>query len=67
MKVYQKVRAYLDENGIKQNVIARKSNISAATFSAIMTGRRKMYADDLCAICYALRVKPEEFIESDRV
>jgi transcriptional regulator with XRE-family HTH domain len=67
MKVYQKVRAYLDENGIKQNVIARKSNISVTTFSAIMTGRRKMYADDLYAICYALKVKPEEFIESESV
>jgi len=65
MRVYQKVRAYLNENGIKQKVVAQKSNISVTTFNAIMTGKRKMYADDLCAICNALKVKPETFIESE--
>lgn len=65
MKVYQKVKAYIDANGLKQVVVAGKCGISAVTFNAIMNGRRKLYADDLRAICLALNVSPEVFISSD--
>jgi predicted transcriptional regulator len=63
MPVYKKVRAYLDEHGIRQDFVAMKANIPVSTFRAIMTGRRKMYVDDLSAICNAIQVKPETFIE----
>jgi transcriptional regulator with XRE-family HTH domain len=63
MLVYQKVRAYLEEQGIKQKIVAEKIGMSVATFNAIMTGNRTMYADDLRAICYALNVAPETFID----
>jgi len=63
MRVYEKVRAYLEDKGIKQTAIARKTGIPTATFNAIMTGNRTMYAEDLRAICYALQVSPEKFIE----
>ena len=62
MQVYEKVRSYIMERGVKQNIIAAKCNISASTFSAMMNGKRKMYAEDLRAICYALEVSPEVFI-----
>lgn len=62
-RVYQKVRLYLEENGIKQVSVAQKAGISNATFNAILNGKRTLYADDLRAICYALNVSPEEFIE----
>lgn len=63
MQVHEKVYKYIIENGIKQNSIAQKCNMSAHTFSAMMHGKRKMYAEDLRAICYALEISPEEFIE----
>ena len=63
MPVYEKVRDYIDEKGLKQVVVARKSGISKATFNAIMNGKRTLYADDLRAICLALNVSPEEFID----
>jgi transcriptional regulator with XRE-family HTH domain len=63
MQVYQKVRAYIEEQGLKQVAVAKKANISVTTFSAILTGKRTMYADDLRAICIALGVSPELFIE----
>lgn len=63
MHVYQKVRAYLDDNGIKQKTVADKAGISNTTLNAILNGRRTMYADDLRAICLALNVSPEVFIE----
>ena len=61
--IYEKVRRYIDEHGIRQAFVAQKCGISVTTFNAIMNGRRKMYAEDLRAICYALEVSPEEFIE----
>ena len=61
--MYQKVREYIEENGIKQVVVAQKAGISKTTFNAIMNGKRTLYADDLRAICIALDVSPEVFIE----
>lgn len=63
MRVYEKVRAYIIANGYKQVVIARKAGIPNATFNAIMNGKRTLYADDLSAICIALNVSPEMFID----
>lgn len=63
MRVYEKVRAYIDEQGLKQKVIAEKAGIPNGTFNAIMNGKRTLYADDLKAICIALKVSPEMFIE----
>lgn len=65
MHVYEKVRAYIDDNGYKQVVVAEKAGISKTTFNAIMNGKRTMYADDLRAICLALNVSPELFIQID--
>lgn len=63
MKVYEKVRAYIDEQGLKQKIVAEKAGIPNVTFNAIMNGKRTMYADDLKAICIALQVSPELFID----
>lgn len=62
MRVYEKVRAYIDEQGLKQKTVAEKAGISNVTFNAIMNGKRTLYADDLKAICIALQVSPELFI-----
>lgn len=63
MKVYEKVRAYIDSNDLEQKVVAERSGISVVTFNAIMNGKRTLYADDLRAICLALNVSPEVFVE----
>lgn len=42
MRVYEKVRAYIDEQGLKQKVIAEKAGIPNGTFNAIMNGKRTM-------------------------
>ena len=65
MLVYEKVKAYMVENGIKQTVISKKTNISLSTFNAILNGKRTMFAEDLRAICCALKVSPELFISCD--
>ncbi|MDP4120784.1 MAG: helix-turn-helix transcriptional regulator [Bacillota bacterium] len=63
MSVYEKVRNYIDDNGLKQVAVAQKAGISNATFNAILNGKRTLYAEDLRAICLALNVSPETFIE----
>lgn len=63
MEVYKKVRAYIEANGYKQIAVAKRAGISKVTFNAMMNGKRTMYADDLRAICLALNVSPEVFIE----
>ena len=63
MRVYEKVRAYIDEMGYKQVTIAEKAGIPKAIFNAILNGKRTLYADDLKAICLALNVSPELFID----
>lgn len=63
MRVYEKVRDYVDRNGIKQKTVAQKAGIPVATFNAMLNGKRTMYADDLKAICCALCVGAETFIE----
>lgn len=67
MYVYQKVRSYIDEKGLKQIAVAKKSGISKTTFNAIMNGKRTLYADDLRSICLALNVSPETFIETKNI
>lgn len=63
MYVYEKVRNYIEEQGLKQVAVAEKSGISKVTFNAILNGKRTLYADDLRSICLALNVSPEMFIE----
>ena len=63
MKVYENVRAYIDQKGIKQISVAKKAGISNSTFNAIMNGKRTLYAEDLRAVCLALDVSPEIFME----
>lgn len=67
MHVYEKVREYITEHGIKQIAVAKKCNISVSTFNAIMTGKRTMYAEDLRAICFALNVSPEVFVDYRKI
>jgi predicted transcriptional regulator len=63
MCVYEKVRAYINEKGLKPNDVAQKATIPIDAFNAILSGKQTMYADDLRAICVALNISPEVFIE----
>jgi predicted transcriptional regulator len=54
MNVYEKVRSYIDDHGLKQTAVAKKAAIPMTTFNAILNGKRTMYADELRAICLAL-------------
>ena len=63
MKTYERVRLYLEDKGLKQTAVARRCGIPNVTFNAMLNGKRKMYAEDLVAICIALNEPPETFIK----
>ncbi|MCL2083893.1 MAG: helix-turn-helix domain-containing protein [Oscillospiraceae bacterium] len=63
MRIYEKVRAYIDENDLKQAAVAQKAEIPVDAFNEILSGKQTMYAEDLRAICHALNVSPEMFID----
>lgn len=64
MKVYQKIKQYMDEKGIKQNYVSEKSEIPENTLSMILNGKRKLDADEFIRIVLALDVSPDLFISS---
>lgn len=67
MKIYEKIRIYIDNNGFEHINIAQKAGISAVTFDEMLDGKITLYADDLRAICLALNVSPEIFVDVQSV
>ena len=62
MRVHERIQKHIQETGLKQYVVAEKAGFTARQFSAMMTGRRKIYAEDIEKICSALKVSPDTFI-----
>ena len=65
MDVCEKVRAYLEENKLTRVEVAERANIPYRAFSSMMLGERKMYPEELRAICLALKVKAELFMDTE--
>lgn len=63
MAVYVRIQHYLTEHHIDPAEVAQSAAIPPARLEAILEGRQTLYADDLRAICLALRVPPERFLE----
>lgn len=62
MRVYEKIKKYMEENGVKQNYLSKKSGIPENTLSMILNGKRKLYADEMVLIIDALNATPNEII-----
>ena len=60
--VGQRIKAYLAENGIKQSYLSEKTNISAQTLAAILSGTRKLEVMEYYRICQALKVDMLTFL-----
>lgn len=59
--VAEMIKAYIEEHGLKQTVIARKAGLSDQEISAYLTGRIRLPADKFFLICNAIGVSPEQF------
>lgn len=67
MKANEIIKAYLTENGIKQNFVADKAGIKPELFRRSIEGKRKLSADEFVAICGALSLDISDFKGGDRV
>lgn len=63
MKISERIQSFINNKGLKQRVVAQKAGYSENQFSAMMTGRKLIKAEDIERICYALDVSPAEFIK----
>lgn len=59
--VARKIRAYVDEQGIKYTALAQRVGITQQQMSAILTERTQLKADVFFKICEVLNVSPEMF------
>ena len=57
------IKKYLDDNGIKYSFIASEVGMSIKVFSAMLSGNRKMVAEEFIDICRALKTDPNYFAE----
>lgn len=62
MRVYEKIKKYMEDNGIKQNYVSEKSGIPENTLSMILNGKRNLSADESILIFKALGVTPNDII-----
>ncbi|MDP4106957.1 MAG: helix-turn-helix transcriptional regulator [Bacillota bacterium] len=64
MSTNEKLKRYMDENGLKYSFVADKAGINVKKFSRIINGRTKLTVDDLEKICEkGLSVKPTIFLK----
>ena len=62
MEVQNRVAEYIRNIGIKQAIICEKTGIRNDAMSAMMSGKRKMTADEFEKICIAIEKDPNDFM-----
>ena len=62
VKVNEKIKKYLEERGITQAFLAKKTGISHDKLYKIFNGKRKLSAQELGDIASVLNVDPNIFL-----
>ena len=57
------IKDYMTAEGLKANVIAARAGIKENVFSAMVNEKRKISAEEYFAICRALNVPLDRFVE----
>lgn len=57
----RRIKAYMDEKGIKYSFVAEKINMPMNVLSPILNGKRKIEAEEYFKICRALDVPLDKF------
>lgn len=63
MSVNERIKQYLEEHGIKQAFLVKKTGISKEKMSLILNKNRKLTAEELGTIANALGVDANIFLE----
>lgn len=61
MNINERLNIYVNENGIKQAYIAKKTGLSTDTISKILNGNRRILANEFLQICSVLNIDPNIF------
>lgn len=61
--ITENILRYLQERGIKQSWLASRICMNGPTLNRKLNGRAKLYADEYKAICDALKVGYDEFMD----
>ncbi len=64
--VNDRVRAAVDDSGLKQKFIAERIGVSEPTFSAMLSGGRKIDVDEFFSLCQVLKKTPDELYRYNR-
>ena len=63
MKECLEIKKYLEENGISQAFLSRKTKIETSKLNLALNGLRKLTLDEYALICGALGVNTDFFIK----
>ncbi len=61
----ERIKDYIDSQGLKLGAIAERIGIPMNTFSTMMNGKRKITAEEYFAICKALNVPLDMFVQKE--
>ena len=61
MKVHERIRRYIETNGLKMNYVANKSSIELKRFYRIINGDSVLSADEYEQICVGLNLETDFF------
>lgn len=61
------MREYIEEKGIKQSAIVKKTGMKKQALSDSLNGKRQISADEYVSICDALDVTPDFFTQEQDV
>lgn len=61
--VVDKLRHYIDENGLRLRFVAEKSGIQEKKFYRLLNGKQQMTVDEYEQICKGLSVDPAYFFK----
>lgn len=57
------IKKYLQENGITQAFLSRKTRIAPAKLNLALNGGRRLSLDEYSIICWALGVNTDKFLK----
>ena len=62
--VEQRIKEYLDEQGITQVWLSRKTGLDINKLNAALNGKRRITLEEYEGICWALDVPADKFLEA---
>lgn len=62
MEVGLKIKAYLEENGISQTFVSKKTGIELQKLNLAFNGNRRLTFPEYEMVCWALGVNTDEFL-----